>query len=71
MFLNDATYQLFRPDLEKPTREDFESAGLALNALPVSMIEPIDVSNAVVYLASDDGRYVTGSCHMVTAGGHL
>jgi SDR family mycofactocin-dependent oxidoreductase len=71
MFLNDATYRLFRPDLEHPTRADFEPVGLGMNALPVSMIEPIDVSNAVVYLASDDGRYVTGTCHMVTAGGHL
>jgi (+)-trans-carveol dehydrogenase len=71
MFLNDATYRLFRPDLENPTRQDFEPAGLALNALPISMIEPIDVTNAVLYLASDDGRYVTGSTHLITAGAHL
>ncbi|AKK25486.1 mycofactocin-coupled SDR family oxidoreductase [Mycobacterium sp. EPa45] len=38
------------------------------NALPVSMIEPIDVSNAVLYLVSDAGRYVTGSVLPVDAG---
>jgi NAD(P)-dependent dehydrogenase (short-subunit alcohol dehydrogenase family) len=71
MVLNDATYRLFRPDLEDPTREDFEEAARTLNALPISMIEPIDVSNAIMYLVSDDGRYVTGACHMVAAGGNL
>ena len=30
------------------------------NLLPAERIEPIDVSNAVVYLASDEGRHVTG-----------
>jgi SDR family mycofactocin-dependent oxidoreductase len=71
MVLNDATYRLFRPDIEDPTREDFEEAARTLNALPISMIEPIDVSNAIMYLVSDDGRYVTGACHMVAAGGNL
>lgn len=30
------------------------------NALPVPMIEAVDISNAILYLVSDDGRYVTG-----------
>jgi SDR family mycofactocin-dependent oxidoreductase len=30
------------------------------NALPVEMIEPVDISNAIVWLASDEARYVTG-----------
>jgi (+)-trans-carveol dehydrogenase len=68
MVLNDATYRLFRPDLPNPTRQDFEAAHVGLNALPVAMIEPVDISNAILYLVSDDGRYVTGSCQMVSAG---
>jgi SDR family mycofactocin-dependent oxidoreductase len=71
MILNDATYQLFRPDLEHPTRADFEVAALTLNALPVPALEPIDISNAVLYLVTDDGRYVTGTTHVVDAGGLL
>ena len=38
------------------------------NTLPVSHIQPADVSSALVYLASDDARYVTGTCLMVDAG---
>ena len=70
MILNEPTYRLFRPDLEKPTREDFEVAARTLNKLPVAAIEPSDIS-AIVYLVSDAGRYVTGITHVVDVGGQL
>lgn len=38
------------------------------NALPVDMIEPADVSAAVEFLLSDDGRYITGTNLPVDAG---
>ena len=71
MVLNESIYRLFRPDLEHPTRADFEIAAQGINALPVAAIESIDVSNAVLYLASDIGRFVTGSSLVVDAGGDL
>ncbi len=71
MILNEPTYRLFRPDLEHPTRADFEEAALTLNKLPVPALEAVDISNAVLYLVSDDGRYVTGTTHVVDAGGQL
>jgi SDR family mycofactocin-dependent oxidoreductase len=71
MILNEPTYRLFRPDLENPTRADFEEAALTLNKLPIPAIDPIDISNAILYLVSDDGRYVTGTTHVVDAGGQL
>ena len=71
MILNDPTYRLFRPDLANPTREDFDVAARTLNALPVVALEPADISNAVLYLVSDDGRYVTGTAQLVDAGGAL
>ncbi|WP_066907537.1 mycofactocin-coupled SDR family oxidoreductase [Millisia brevis] len=71
MILNDSTYRLFRPDLDSPTRADFEEAARTLNRLPISMTQPEDISNAVLYLVSDDGRYVTGTTHIVDAGGRL
>jgi len=71
MVLNESIYRLFRPDLEHPTRADFEIAAQGINALPVAAIESIDVSNAVLYLASDTGRFVTGSSLVVDAGGDL
>lgn len=45
------------------------SAGANLqNALPVEMVEPVDISNAIVWLASDEARYVTGVSLPVDAG---
>ena len=38
------------------------------NLLPVPWIEPEDVANAVVYLASDRARYITGSQFVIDAG---
>jgi SDR family mycofactocin-dependent oxidoreductase len=43
--------------------------GTALqNALPVELIEPLDVSNAIVWLCSEEARYVTGISLPVDAG---
>lgn len=39
-----------------------------MNVLPTPWIEPVDVSNAVVWLASDAARYVTGIAMPVDAG---
>ncbi len=41
---------------------------LFLNALPITMAEPIDISNAVLFLVSDESRYVTGLEFKVDAG---
>jgi SDR family mycofactocin-dependent oxidoreductase len=71
MILNDSIYRLFRPELDHPTRADFEEAAMGINALPVAATEPIDISYAVLYLVSDEGRYVTGTTHVVDAGGGL
>jgi SDR family mycofactocin-dependent oxidoreductase len=71
MVLNEPTYKLFRPDLEHPGRQDWEVAARTLNALPIAAVESIDLSNAILYLVSDDGRYVTGTTHVVSAGGNL
>jgi SDR family mycofactocin-dependent oxidoreductase len=68
MIQNEATWRLFRPDLEHPTREDFVPASQAMNALPIPWVEPVDISNAVLFLASDDGRYLTGVALPVDAG---
>ena len=71
MVLNDAVYKLFRPDVEHPGREHFDEAAATVNALPIPTIEAEDVTRAVLYLVSDDGRYVTGSAHMIDAGAAL
>jgi SDR family mycofactocin-dependent oxidoreductase len=43
-------------------------AGSLLNAMPVDAIDPIDVSNAILWLVSDAARYVTGTVVPVDAG---
>lgn len=68
MVLNEPTFRLFRPDLEHPTQEDFEAVARTMTGMPTSAIESVDISNAIVYLVSDDGRYVTGTTHVVSAG---
>jgi (+)-trans-carveol dehydrogenase len=60
MVLNDGTARLFRPDLAHPTLEDAEEVMKTLLLLPIKWVEPVDVSNAVLFLASDEARYITG-----------
>jgi NAD(P)-dependent dehydrogenase (short-subunit alcohol dehydrogenase family) len=68
MVLNEVTYQRLRPDLPNPTAEDAAEVLEARNLLPVPWVEPVDVANAAVFLASDEARYVTGTQLVVDAG---
>jgi (+)-trans-carveol dehydrogenase/(-)-trans-carveol dehydrogenase len=68
MIQNEATWRLFRPDLDHPSREDFVPASQEMNALPIPWVEPVDISNALLFLASDEARYVTGVALPVDAG---
>ena len=68
MVHNDAMYQLFRPDLENPTLDDVLGAYTSINLLPVPWVEPLDISNAVLFLVSDEARYITGVPLPVDAG---
>ncbi|KRE28804.1 3-ketoacyl-ACP reductase [Mycobacterium sp. Soil538] len=71
MFMNDGTMKLFRPDLENPGPEDLKVAAQFMHVLPVGWVEPVDISNAVLFLASDEARYITGLPVTVDAGSML
>jgi SDR family mycofactocin-dependent oxidoreductase len=71
MLQSEPMYHVFRPDLPNPTREDAELAFPAMQPMPIGYVEPVDISNAVLYLASDEARYVTGLQLKVDAGATL
>jgi (+)-trans-carveol dehydrogenase len=60
MVTHEATYKLFRPELENPQMSDCEELFYGMQTLPIPWIEPSDVSAAISWLASDEARYVTG-----------
>ncbi|MEC4764695.1 mycofactocin-coupled SDR family oxidoreductase [Mycobacterium sherrisii] len=64
-------YRAFRPDLKEPTREDAEPIFPLVQAMPIPYVEPEDVSEAVLFLASDAARYITGQQLRVDGGGFL
>jgi SDR family mycofactocin-dependent oxidoreductase len=61
-------YRAFRPDLQDPTREDAELVFPVLQAMPIPYVEPEDISELVLFLASDAARYVTGQQIAVDGG---
>jgi SDR family mycofactocin-dependent oxidoreductase len=44
------------------------AASFARNTLPVELVQPLDISNAILFLCSDEGRYITGTALPVDAG---
>ena len=68
---NVDVYRAFRPDLENPTREDAMPVLPLMQAMPIPFIEPEDISALIAFLASDDGRYITGLNIRVDAGALL
>ncbi|MFC8042504.1 mycofactocin-coupled SDR family oxidoreductase [Nocardia sp. NPDC057353] len=71
MFMNENTMKMFRPDLENPGIDDFRVVAQMMHVLPVGWVEPEDISNAVLFLASDESRFVTGLPLTVDAGSTL
>ena len=67
---NPAIWELFAPGVENPTYDDFGQTFTDLNLLPVPWVDPVDISNAVLFLASDEARYITGVQLPVDAGFH-
>ncbi|MEK6438601.1 mycofactocin-coupled SDR family oxidoreductase [Pseudonocardia sp. T1-2H] len=68
MIQNDGLRRVFDPANPSPTRESIAPIMQNKNALPVPWVEPVDVSNAVLFLASDEARYITGVTLPVDAG---
>ncbi|MGV0746695.1 mycofactocin-coupled SDR family oxidoreductase [Mycolicibacter heraklionensis] len=71
MIMNEGTWKMFRPDLENPGPEDMAPICQMFHTLPVPWVDAVDISNAVLFLASDEARYITGVTLPVDAGSCL
>ncbi|WP_348787311.1 mycofactocin-coupled SDR family oxidoreductase [Leifsonia sp. NPDC080035] len=70
MIQNAATYDLFTGK-EGSTKDEFADASRRVIALPIPWVEAVDISNALLWLASDEARYVTGVPLPVDGGNYL
>ncbi len=68
MIMHDTLYRAFNPDMENPTFEDARPLLMQHHMLPIAHIEPQDVSQAVLWLASDESRFVTAAVIPVDGG---
>ena len=68
MVINEPTLKMFLPESDEPDQGGVRRRHAGESCAPVPWVESRDVSNAVLYLASDEARYVTGVTLPVDAG---
>jgi (+)-trans-carveol dehydrogenase len=71
MIMNDTTYLLFQGGAGEPDPDAFLALSQDMHVLPVAVLEPEDISNAVAFLVSDEARYITGVALPIDAGALL
>jgi (+)-trans-carveol dehydrogenase len=71
MVFNEGLYRMLRPDLENPGPDDIAPICQTFHTLPIPWVESDDISNAVLFLASDESRYITGVTLPIDAGSCL
>ena len=71
MLHNEGTFKMFSPDLENPGPDDMAPICQMFHMMPVPWVQAQDISNAVLFLASDEARYITGVTLPVDLGGCL
>ena len=68
MILDPAVYRFFRPDLDNPSKEDATAAFGSYLLLDQPWVEAEEVSNAVLWLCSEEARSITGVQLPIDAG---
>ena len=71
MLHNEAMYRAFCPELEHPVREDAMPRFPATTGMGNPYVEPEDISDMVLFLVSDESKWVTGMQMRVDSGGYL
>lgn len=61
-------YAMFVPEVENPTREQAEERMAAMHPMGIPYVEPSDISQAILFLASDAARYISAEALTVSAG---
>lgn len=67
MVNNAPMYKLFL-GVDGLGRDEAKEGLKAINAIPIPWVESVDISNAVLWLACDESRYVTGTTQVIDAG---
>jgi len=57
---NEPQFRLFRPDLPNPSLEDCKDGFTRMMPMGKPWLEPDEISRAVLFLASDEARWITG-----------
>lgn len=57
---NNVQFKVFRPDLDNPTLSDCIDIFKMVMPIGHPWVDPTDISHTVVFLASDEARYITG-----------
>jgi SDR family mycofactocin-dependent oxidoreductase len=68
MLHNDDMYSFFAPGIDSPTADQAMTAFAARIPMGVPWVEPSDVSDAVLFLAGDAARFISGETIAVAAG---
>lgn len=71
MFMSDAFWRSMRPGQDqKPTEDEVNSVLKATHALPVGILEPKAIADAVTFLCSNEATFISGMPLDVQAGGN-
>lgn len=68
MMQHEEVYRVFAPDVAAPGVADLEARLLQMSPMPTPWIDSADISHGVLYLASDEARYVSGVALDIAAG---
>jgi (+)-trans-carveol dehydrogenase len=68
MLINDFTKASFLPGDPELTLAKFEAVAKTMHVMDLGWVEPRDISNALLFLASDEARFITGISLPVDAG---